>query len=34
MEGDIQELTDALAAADLAERLAAAGAGGGNGNQR
>jgi peptide chain release factor 1 len=34
VEGDIQELTDALAAADLAERLAAAGAGGGNGNQR
>jgi peptide chain release factor 1 len=34
VEGDIQELTDALAAADLAERLAAAGAGGGNGNPR
>jgi len=33
VEGDIQELTDALAAADLAERLAAAGAGG-NGSQR
>jgi peptide chain release factor 1 len=32
VEGDIQELTDALSAADLAERLAAAGAG--NGRER
>jgi peptide chain release factor 1 len=31
VEGDIHELTEALAAADMAERLAAAGADGGDG---